>query len=90
MVAIDVGEPGKVVELRGFWIGKRNRRGVTTRAYGAGGDLERAEAATYRRYADALAYEYPHTAKALSTLADTYEEDAQRQDEDVARLDWQP
>jgi transcriptional regulator with XRE-family HTH domain len=76
--------------LRGFWIGKRNRRGVTTRAYGAGGDLERAEAATYRRYADALAYEYPHTAKALSTLADTYEEDAQRQDEDVARLDWQP
>ncbi|APO56892.1 helix-turn-helix domain-containing protein [Bradyrhizobium diazoefficiens] len=74
--------------IDGFWIGKRNRRGVTSRRPGDGGNLERDEAAKYRKYAAAIVYEHPGTAKALDTLADSYEQDARRQDEDAERLDW--
>jgi transcriptional regulator with XRE-family HTH domain len=73
----------------GFWVGKRNRLGVTTRTPRAGGQLERNEAGKYRRYAKALAYDHLHTAKVLNTLADSYEDDARRQDEDAERLDWE-
>ncbi|MGB8843585.1 MAG: helix-turn-helix transcriptional regulator [Aliidongia sp.] len=72
----------------GFVIGRRNRRGVTTRMYGDGGDLERDEAKRYRDWAAALAYEYMRTAKALNTLAGSYEDDARRQDDHAERLDW--
>jgi len=75
--------------IRGFWIGKRNRRGVTTRMPRDGGDLERQEAAKYRDWAKAIAYEHPHTAKALDALADSYEDEARRHDEDAERLDWE-
>jgi hypothetical protein len=71
-------------------IGRRNRRGVTTRMPRDGGQLERDEAAKYRRYAEALAYSNLHTAKALNILADSFEEDARRQDEAAERLDWEP
>lgn len=75
--------------ITGFIIGKRNRRGVTTRMPGDGGNLEREEAAKYRAWSKALAYEHPHTAKALDSLAEAYERDAQRHDEDAERLDWE-
>ncbi|KAB0684801.1 helix-turn-helix domain-containing protein [Burkholderia territorii] len=74
--------------IEGFWIGKSNRRGVTTRMPRDGGNLERQEAAKYRRWAKAIGYEHPHTAKALDTLADSYEDQALRHDEDAERLDW--
>lgn len=74
--------------IEGFWIGKSNRRGVTTRMPRDGGNLERQEAAKYRNWAKAIAYEHPHTAKALDTLADSYEDQARRHDEDAERLDW--
>jgi hypothetical protein len=74
--------------IEGFWIGKSNRRGVTTRLPRDGGNLERQEAAKYRNWAKAIAYEHPHTAKALDTLADSYEDEARRHDEDAERLDW--
>lgn len=74
--------------IEGFSIGKRNRRGVTTRLPRDGGNLERQEAAKYRDWAKAIAYEHPHTAKALDTLADSYEDQARRHDEDAERLDW--
>jgi hypothetical protein len=51
-----------------FWIGKRNRRGVTSRLPRDGGKLGRNEAAKYRGFATALAYEHPRTAKALDVL----------------------
>lgn len=73
--------------IEGFSIGKMNRRGVTTRMPRDGGDLERQEAAKYRKWAKAIADEHPHTAKALNTLADSYESDAHRHDEDAERLD---
>lgn len=75
--------------ITGFIAGTINRRGVTTRAPHAGGDLERDEAAKYRAWAKALAYDHPHTAKALDHLAEDYERDAQRHDEDAERLDWE-
>lgn len=74
----------------GFWIGRRNRRGITSRMPRDGGKLERDEAANYRKFAAALAYEYPRTAKALDGLAESYEEEARHHDDDAERLDWEP
>lgn len=74
--------------LEGFRIGKANRRGVTTRMPGAGGNLERDEAVKYRGWANAIAFGHPHTAKALNELADSYERQAKREDEDAERRDW--
>jgi transcriptional regulator with XRE-family HTH domain len=75
--------------IKGFWIGKSNRRGVTTRMPRDGGKLERHEALKYRNWAKAIAFEYPHTAKALDVLADSYEDQARQHDEDAERLDWE-
>lgn len=75
--------------IEGFRIGKSNRRGVTTRMPRDGGELERQEAAKYRVWAKAIAYEYPHTAKALDALADDYDWQARREDESAERLDWE-
>ncbi len=66
-----------------------NRRGVTTRMPRDGGELERQEAAKYRKWAKAITYDYPHTAKALDTLADIYETEARHHDEAAERLDWE-
>jgi hypothetical protein len=75
--------------IDGFRIGKSNRRGVTTRMPRDGGELERQEAAKYRAWATAIAYEHPHTAKALDVLADEYDWQARREDEGAERLDWE-
>jgi transcriptional regulator with XRE-family HTH domain len=72
--------------LEGFYIGKRNRLGATMRA--VSGELDRQEAAQYRTWAKAIAFEHPRTAKALETLADGYERDARRHDEATERDDW--
>ena len=74
--------------LEGFYVGKINRRGVTGRLPGAGGGLEKAEATKYRGWAKAVAFEHPHTAKALTILAEHYEMWAKREDEDAERGDW--
>jgi transcriptional regulator with XRE-family HTH domain len=75
--------------LDGFKIGKRNRRGVTRRLPRDGGALERGEAAQYRGWAKAIAVDYPYTSKALDQIAETYEWEAARHDEDAERLDWE-
>ncbi|RUX34638.1 XRE family transcriptional regulator [Mesorhizobium sp. M2A.F.Ca.ET.042.01.1.1] len=74
--------------LEGFRVGKANRRGVTTRMPGDGGMLERNEATKYRDWAKAIAFEHPYTAKALNELADSYDWQAKREDEDAERHDW--
>jgi transcriptional regulator with XRE-family HTH domain len=74
--------------IEGFWVGKSNRRGVTTRMPRDGGALERNEGAQYRKWAAAIVYDYPYTAKALDALAESYEHQAHREDEDAERLDW--
>jgi hypothetical protein len=73
----------------GFQTGKSNRRGVTSRAPRDGGGLERTEAAKYRRWAMAIAFEHPFTAKALEGLGDRYDWDARFHDEQAERLDWE-
>jgi hypothetical protein len=76
--------------LESFWIGKSNQRGDTTRMPRDGGGLERKEAAQYRRWAAALVYDHPYTAKAVDALAESYEHEAHREDEAAERLDWEP
>jgi transcriptional regulator with XRE-family HTH domain len=75
--------------IEGLCVGKSNRRGVTSRAPRDGGDLERQEAAKYRKWAKAISVDHPHTAKALDTLADNYEHEAKHHDESAERLDWE-
>jgi hypothetical protein len=75
--------------IEGFRIGKSNRRGVTTRGPRDGGGLERKEAAKYRTWAKAIAYDHPRTASALDSLADGYDWEARRNDEYAERLDWE-
>jgi transcriptional regulator with XRE-family HTH domain len=75
--------------LQGFSVGKGNRRGVTTRMPRDGGALDRAEAAQYRTWANAIAFDHPHTAKALESLAESYDHQAKRYDEDAERIDWE-
>lgn len=58
-----------------------NSRGVVTRVPNEGGDQERAIAARYRAFADALAIPHPQTAALLRRLADDYERFAQHEDE---------
>ena len=72
----------------GFEAGKMNRRGITSRSYGEGGDLERREAAMYREWASTIAFEHPQTAAALDRIADDYEREARLHDEDAERIDW--
>ncbi|MGX9148040.1 helix-turn-helix domain-containing protein [Mesorhizobium sp. 128a] len=84
--AIDLFRSKPMID--GFVVGKSNRRGVTTRLPRDGGELERLEAAKYRTWAKAIAYDYPRTAKALETLGDEYEAEARRHDEDAERIDW--
>ncbi|MEN0654166.1 MULTISPECIES: helix-turn-helix domain-containing protein [Hyphobacterium] len=74
--------------LEGFRVGKLNRRGVTTRMPGDGGEQERVLAAKYRAWAQAIIFEHPHTAKALDEIARSYELDAKREDEAAELLDW--
>ena len=74
--------------IDGFVVGKMNRRGVTTRMPRDGGLLERREEARYRNSADAIVFDFPRTANALIRLADYYERDARREDEQAERLDW--
>jgi transcriptional regulator with XRE-family HTH domain len=75
--------------IEGFQIGKSNRRGVTTRGPRDGGELERQEAVKYRTWAKAIAYDHPHTAKVLDALAESYDWEARRHDENAERLDWE-
>jgi len=64
----------------GFQIGIRNSRGVTTRSPLDGGDLERKEAAKYRRWAEHCDIDWPRAAASLRSVADSYDFDAQHED----------
>lgn len=72
----------------GVTIGKFNRRGVTSRAYGAGGDQERALAKQYRDWSEATAFDWPRTSGILENLAKDYDRQAKSHDDDAERMDW--
>jgi transcriptional regulator with XRE-family HTH domain len=75
--------------VRGFAVGKRNRIGWTSRGPGEGGAQERRLADSYRRSALAMENLYPFSAQALDSLAESYEREAKRHDQDAERLDWE-
>jgi transcriptional regulator with XRE-family HTH domain len=68
----------------GFQIGILNSRGATTRLPLDGGDLERKEAAKYRRWAELCDIDWPRTAASLRKVAENYEFSAQREDSRAA------
>jgi hypothetical protein len=72
----------------GFEVGVYNRRGVTVRMPHDGGGQERALAASYRRDAEALRFDWPRTAACLDRIATTYEVDATREDLSAEQRDW--
>ena len=71
----------------GFVVGTRNLRGVTTRGAFDGGDQERALADKYTRWASAIASKWPHTAGLLRRIAESYQHEAQRNDQEANRRD---
>ncbi len=72
----------------GVMVGKFNRRGVTSRAYGAGGGQERQLAKQYRDWSQATAFDWPRTSGILENLAKDYDRQATAHDQDAERLDW--
>jgi hypothetical protein len=71
--------------LRGFEIGIYNSRGTVWHAAQGGGEQERSLAAKYDERASAIEIVSPSTAAVLRHLADTYREEARREDE---RAEW--
>lgn len=67
----------------GFEIGAFNRRGVTSRGVFDGGALERQEAAKYRAWAATTASRWRRTTRILRNLAETFERDARREDDEA-------
>jgi len=76
--------PSKAL-AEGFFIGKRNLRGVTSRAMGDGGEQERALVDQYQVWQRALVARYPQTAALLGRLAEAYRSDGNDADVDVLR-----
>jgi hypothetical protein len=73
---------------RGVVAGLIEKRGPTWRAANDGGDQERELAAKYRRSAEDTQLDWPRTSALLERIAQFYEGEGQREDEDVKRQDW--
>jgi hypothetical protein len=69
--------------IQGFEVEIFNKRGVYSKSPSEGGAQERRFAQQYTAYADACDIEWPRTAAALRRVAQQYEEDARRADEEV-------
>ena len=63
---------------QGFQTGRRNARGARV---GFGGDPEREIESEYREWEKKIRYSHPRTSQILLELADSYSEDAGRQDD---------
>ena len=66
----------------GFYIAVRNRRGVTSRALTAGGAQERELARNYRNQRQRFS-QWPRVAAIFAALAQSYEREAEREDEEA-------
>lgn len=81
LLAREVLDRPELEEMRrGFAIGARNNRGVTTRSPFAGGDQERDLAAYYRGQAERSQHSQPKVAAMLEGIAKSYEHDGKRED----------
>ncbi len=65
---------------RGFKIGVYNARGVVTRKLNEGGNQERELSAKYRVWTQRLAFDYPYVANIMESIAEHYDEEAERED----------
>lgn len=70
----------------GFYIEVLNRRGVTNRGLDEGGAQERKLADRYRSDAQDIADRWPRTAAILRKVAKSYENEAQRNEEEAERF----
>ena len=64
-----------------FGMGVHNNRGVTTKAYGEGGNQERELADKYKGFAEKIRNLYPITATVLDHIAKSYEYEAKTEDD---------
>jgi hypothetical protein len=71
---------------RGFTIGLRNKRGVTSRGMTEGGKQEYDLADRYEAWAQAVEATHPRTAGALRTVAESYRDEGRRNDEEARRF----
>ena len=67
----------------GFSIGIANNRGVTSRAYDAGGMQERTLSQKYRDIAAPLEITHPNVAAMFVKIAESYDRDASYEDRDA-------
>lgn len=67
----------------GFRIGAINKRGMTSRAPDEGGNQERTLAQSYLDNAEAMATSHPYLAETLRQLAQHYQADARREDDEA-------
>lgn len=74
--------------IRGLGSAKRRLRGATSRAVDAGGGIERALAAGFRRDAEVMKSAWPQTAALLFDMAEYYEGDAKHYDEHAQTSRW--
>lgn len=68
---------------QGFKIGTKNKRGSYTKAMDEGGEQEVSLAEKFRNYADNLNTRFPKTASLLVDIAESYENQAKREDEEA-------
>lgn len=80
-----IEETGSSDIEQGFRTEVFNSRGPTSRGLDTGGVQERALSASYAEHAVKLADRWPRTARIFKALADEYERDARRVDEDAER-----
>lgn len=69
----------------GIHTGVRNDGGTTTRGVFDGGKQEWELAATYRDWAARTSTQWPRTSRILRGLAESYEQEARREDTEAAR-----
>jgi len=72
----------------GFFIGRWNRRGMTSRLPRDGGKQEEDLAKTYRGWSKSTALEWPRVSNVLEKLAKKYQQEAREHDERAIQLDW--
>lgn len=70
-------------ELR---LARMNSRGMTVRSLAEGGRQERVLAAGYRETASRLKVDWPSTARMLRDLAESYDDDARKEDRNASTL----
>ena len=67
----------------GFNLGVQNSRGGYVKAMDEGGEQERALAEKYRKWASQRAFDYPHVAGVLESIADSYDRQAAWEDNET-------